>query len=188
MLFWPRSLLECKEAFALNVKTSSGFTFNFNNSDSGNPGARLKKKKTPSQVKRDRVRMEKFRKLREASGTPEANEALYELKVDAHEKCSTLDIVEAIETNFYEAPQIKSQIGKSSICLAVKKLNEKQAIMKIDEEFKNLQIFTVSVTENETARNIIESWKHFHQFDDYAFKNSYLMNLQINIIGVKRLK
>ena len=64
-----RSYLECKEAFALNVKTSSGFTFNFNNSDSGNPGARLKKKKTPSQVKRDRVRMEKFRKLREASGT-----------------------------------------------------------------------------------------------------------------------
>ena len=64
-----RSYLECKEAFALNVKTSSGFTFNFNNSDSGNPGARLKKKKTPSQVNRDRVRMEKFRKLREASGT-----------------------------------------------------------------------------------------------------------------------
>jgi hypothetical protein len=39
--------------------------------------------------------MEKFRerKLREASGTPEANEAMYELKVDANEKCSTFDIV-----------------------------------------------------------------------------------------------
>ena len=59
--------------------------------------------------------------------------------------------------------------------------------MKIDEEFKNLQIFTVSVKENETA-NIIESWKHFLQFDDYAFKNSDLKNLKINIRGVKRLK
>ena len=175
--------------YALNVKTSSGFTFNFNNSGSGNPGARLKRKKTPSQVKQDKVRMKKFRerKLREASGTPEANEAMYELKVDAHEKCSTLDIVEVIETNFYEAPQIKSEIEKSSIIIAVKKLNKKQAIMKIDEEFKNLQIFTVSVKENERA-NIIESWKHFHQFDDYAFKNSDLKNLKINIRGVKRLK
>jgi hypothetical protein len=67
-------------------------------------------------------------------------------------------------------------------------LNEKQAIMKIDEEFKNLPIFTVSEKENETARNIISSWKHFRQFDDYAFKNSDLKNLKINIRGVKRLK
>ena len=76
-LDFTRSLLECKEAFALNTKTSSGFTFSFNNSDSGNQAPRLHRKKTPSQVKRDRVRMEKFRerKLREASGTPEAIEA-----------------------------------------------------------------------------------------------------------------
>ena len=189
-LDFTRSLLECKEAFTLNVKTSFGFVFNFNNTESGNPGAWSRRKKTPSQVKRDQERMKKFRerKLREASGIPEATEAKYELKVDAHEKCSDSDIIEVIETNFYEAPEIKSEIEASSIHLTIKKSNEKQAIMKIDDEFKNVQIFTVCVKENEIARNIIESWKHFHQFDDYAFKNSDLKNLKINIRGVKRLK
>ena len=105
-----------------------------------------------------------------------------------HKKCSDLDIIEVIEINFYEAPEIKSEIEASSIRLTIKKSNEKQAIMKIDDEFKNVQIFTVCVKENEIARNIIESWKHFHQFDDYAFKNSDLKNLKINIREVKRLK
>ena len=51
-----------------------------------------------------------------------------------------------------------------------KKLEERQVIKKIENEFRNLQTFRVLINKHEAAKNIIETWKLRHNFDDLAFK------------------
>ena len=66
------------EKFSLQLKTRSGFNFSISNRDPGIPEfTSMKKKKTPSQVKRNQERMKNLleKKKSEASGTPaDANE------------------------------------------------------------------------------------------------------------------
>jgi hypothetical protein len=65
--FW-KSPLEIHDKFSFQITTSSGFNFNFLNQDFG-------KKKSPSQLKRNKLRMNKFdQKLRnKVTGRPEAD-------------------------------------------------------------------------------------------------------------------
>ena len=88
-LEFSRSLLDKDRKFTFEVNTSSGFTFSFSNLDSGKPEEKLmKRKKTPSQLKRNKKRMEIFnsKKAKEV-GKPESLTE-YELKMEAHVNCT----------------------------------------------------------------------------------------------------
>ena len=195
-LEFTRSLLDTKRGFSFQMNTSSGFNFNFTNQDSGKPEIPLKKRKnSPSQRNRNNERMKAFleKKSKEASGIQEAslktNEAEYELKVEAHEKCSTEDIVEAVEANFFGALDRAKVDAKDPIRIfKFKKSEEKHVIRKIKGEFRNLQVFKIIIKETETARNVIESWKDEYKFDDYAFKNSDCSTITIKVREVERLR
>ena len=64
----------------------------------------MKKKKTPNQLERNIERMKTFLNMKknESSGILD-NKVQYELKLDAHEKCTAKDIIEAVDTNFIGA-------------------------------------------------------------------------------------
>ena len=193
-LDFTRLLLDKNEEFTFDVKIRTGFSFNFSNQDSGMPALKMKKmmknRKTPSQIRRNQKRMEIFqqRKKEEATGKPEAL-AEYELNIDAHAKCTIDDIVEVIETNFYETIKEKKgdQPNKVSQILKIKKIEQKQVITKIEQELQNLQIFKIAVKNIEVARDIIESWNLNHMFDDLAFKNAVYGKIKINIKEVNRI-
>ena len=133
------------------------------------------------------------KKSKEASRIQEAalktNEAEYELKVEAHEKCTTEDIVEAVEANFLEALDRAKVDAQDPIRIfEFKKSEEKHVIRKIKGEFRNLQVFKIIIKETEAARNVIESWKDEYKFDDYAFKNSDCRTITIKVREVERLR
>ena len=145
-----------------------------------------KKKKTPSQIKRNQERMKSFlEKKREASGILE-DEAEYELKVEAHARCTKEDIVEAVETNFWGAlDDAKIEADDSMRNIKIKK-SEKLQIKRIKGEFRNLQVFNIVIKDKDEARNIIGDWKD--TFDDYAFKNTDCAEIRINIREIERIR
>ena len=185
-LDFTRSLVENNQEFSFKVSTRCGYVFSFTNQESGKPES-WKKKKTPSQIKRNQLRMEKFREkqAREASGKPDAAAAEYELKVQAHATCTTEDVIEAIETNFFgtlnDLDKAKSGVYEDLKDMKVNKLEQKQVIRKIDGEFRNLQVYKVAIKDNDVARKVIESWNGGQVFDDYAFRKSDCKEIRIKI-------
>ena len=74
-LDFTRSLLDKERSFTFNVKTSSGFNFNFSNKDYGIPEPRVIKKKMPSQLRRSHQHMENFvKKKKEVFGVPDTTQ------------------------------------------------------------------------------------------------------------------
>ena len=63
----------------------------------------------------------------------------------------------------------------------------KQTTVGILEENKILKVFKVSAKDDETAVNLIESWKTFGNFDDRAFNNSVHWDITIRIEDLQRL-
>ena len=186
-LEFTRSLLNTKTSFSFQVSTGSGFNFDFNNQTSGQPEMKLeKKKKTPSQLKRNQERMKTFleKKKDEPSGILE-KEAKYELKVDPHTKCTFEDIYEAVETNFIGTLD-EAKIGEKepSRNFRLKKL--RKAGMK--DEFPNMQVFEMTVKDTEDAKNAVESWKDQFNFDDLAFKNSVYGEIKIKVREVVKVR
>ena len=188
-LDFTRSLLEKERSFTFSIKTSSGFNFNFSNQDSGIPGTRVLKKKTPSQMRRSQNRMENFvRKRKEVFGVPDT--AQYELKIDAHEKCNKSDINEVLETNFLEVLKVKAKdyLTEDLKLIKIEKLEEKQIIRKVEGQFRNLQIYRLTIKDTEVTRSIVEAWKVEHQFDDRAFMNSVNSEILIKVREVAKLR
>ena len=193
-LEFTRSLLEKNEKFSFQVHTGSGFDFNFTNQDYGNPESKMKRKKSPNQIKRNRIRMEKFiDQKKKATGKPEAvrdeeNVAEYELKIEANGKCTDEDIHEALVVNFQgNLDDLKVRKGDPIRRFETKKLEERQVIKKIDNEFRNLQTFRVLINKHEAAKNIIETWKLRHNFDDLAFKNKERDITTVKVRDVQRV-
>ena len=96
-LEFTKAFLEQDERFTFNVKTSNGFTFSFENIGVGNPKVN-EKKKSPSQTRRDKLRITKFNLNKgtmvneEASGNPEEPE---------HSKvCEVIDCVTNSEVHY----------------------------------------------------------------------------------------
>ena len=151
----------------------------------------MKRKKTPSQLKRNKKRMEIFnsKKAKEAGKLESLTE--YALKMEAHVNCTTEDIVEAIETNYFGILGLdKTKIGEKLDLkyLKVQKLEENQLIGKTEDKCKDLKVFKVSTKDIDEARTTIESWREDHKFDDFAFRNSDCRNMKINVRGVSRLR
>ena len=100
----------------------------------------------------------------------------YELKIEAYEKCTGDDIVEAIETNFFGTLDDEKVRKDDEIRhLVVKKTNEKQ-------------VFRIIAKKNETVTNIIEGWRISHNFDYLAFGNSVYESLGVRIRKVQRIR
>ena len=60
-------------------------------------------------------------------------DAIFELKVVAHEECSNDDVIEAIETNFYGAFDDKNVADESDTLrtILIKKLDDEQNLLKL---------------------------------------------------------
>ena len=114
------------------------------------------------------------------------DDKVYELKIEAHEKCKNHDIVEAIEVNFdgtLDDRKVEKNDSIRNIC--VQKSLEKQAS---DKENRNLQTYTVVIKKGDITENIIEGWKKIHNFDDFAFRGSDCKNIRIRIREVQNLR
>ena len=112
----------------------------------------------------------------------------FELKIEAHPSCSDFDIVEAIQTNFNGILDDKKLVNNDpSRTIFVVKVNEKQKIRKIDQEFRNLQVFKVTVKRRKDAEDAIEEWNN-DTFDDHAFEKSNLKDVRIRVREVQKLR
>ena len=114
-------------------------------------------------------------------------ECVYELIIDAHETCTSDDIIEAIETNFWGAlDEMKDEENDDLRNIVIQKQMEPQVERKLEDKIKNLQIFRVVVKKNEVSANIIEGWNG-GIFDDLAFKNAVIGQIKIDVTEVQRL-
>ena len=94
--------------------------------------------------------------------------------------------MEAIQTNFNGILDEKKVMNNDpSRTIFVVKTNEKQTIRKIDQEFRNLQLFKVTVKNKKDAKDAIEEWKN-GTFDDFAFEKSDLKDVRIRVREVQR--
>ena len=155
--------------------------------------SRKKKKKTPSQIKRNQERMKNFleKKKGEASGTPDnASDVVeYTMKMEAHADCTTADIVEVIKVNFLEDLDSENVSKEDPVRdVDIKKIDEKQVIRKIEGKFRNLQVFSICFKHDAVAIKVVESWKDENKFDDQACLNSSKGELQIQAREVQRQK
>ena len=73
-LEFAKAFLDEDRRFSFSVQTSDGFNFTFNNGI-GNPNT-VGKKKSPSQLRRDQLRIGKFIQKKKETGTPETVEKL----------------------------------------------------------------------------------------------------------------
>ena len=181
------------ERFSFHIKISTGFTFNFSNRVSGKPEVTLKKKKTPSQMKRNTERLKNFieKKRTEASGKPEDSISAveYTLKMDAHAACTTADIVEVIKVNFVEdLDSEKVEKDDPVRNVEISRLEEKQGIRKIEGQYRNLQVFRIAFKQDQVAVKVVESWKEPNKFDDQAFVKSTSGDIRIQIREIERIR
>ena len=107
--------------------------------------------------------------------------AHFELKVDAHEKCTNQDVVEAIKENFFGTLDIK-KVGKVD---PVRHLIIKEDTINIS---KVQDKYTIAVRENEIAIETVGLWNEPYEFDDLAFKNAVYDKVKIKIKEVKRTR
>ena len=107
--------------------------------------------------------------------------AYFELKVDAHEKCTNKDVVEAISENFFGSLDIK-KVGKIDPV--------RHLIIKEDnlDTSKVQGKYTIIVRDNEIAVETVGIWNEPYKFDDLAFKNAVYDELKVQIKEVKRIR
>ena len=96
-----------------------------------------------------------MKQKKETFGVPDTAE--YEMKIDAHEKCTSDDINEVLETNFIEVLKVKakSDLKEDLKLFRIKKLEEKQVICKLEGQFRNLQVYRIVIKNSDVTRNIV---------------------------------
>ena len=117
----------------------------------------------------------------EFDSTIDDGKAHFELKVDAHEKCTNKDVVEAISENFFGSLDIK-KVGKIDPV--------RHLIIKEDnlDTSKVQGKYTIIVRDNEIAVETVGIWNEPYEFDDLAFKNAVYDEVKIKIKEVKRIR
>ena len=106
-----------------------------------------------------------------------AGYAIFDVKVDAHEKCCDSDVIEAIQENFFgelKERQIEKSdpMGDLSV-VAVKGLFEEEKVYRIKVK--------------DQMMSVVEKWRTPYEFDDLAFNNAVYGEVSIKIKDVKRL-
>ena len=116
------------------------------------------------------------------------SEAEYEFVIDAHETCTSDDIIEAIQTNFLGNLDDR-KVGKSDRLrdISIEKLNKDVEINLNSGKIK-LQMFKVVVKDSEVTTKIIEEWNELYNFDDLAFTRAVYDRVQIVVRGVQKLE
>ena len=86
--------------------------------------------------------------------------AEYELKIEAHEMCKNFDIIEAIGVNF-DGTLDDMKVDKEDTM-------RKILVQKMRERQNELPVYIVLVKNDDIAKEIIESRREVHKFDDYT--------------------
>ena len=98
------------------------------------------------------------KKKGEASGKPDdaSDFVEYTMMMEAHANCTTADIVEVIKVNFLEDLDSEN-VGKEDPVrdVNIKKVDEKQVIRKIEGQFRNLQVFSISFKHDHVALKVV---------------------------------
>ena len=107
--------------------------------------------------------------------------AHFELKVEAHEKCTNDDVIEAIQENFFGALDNKKVEKTDSIRHLIIR-EEDKGLVKIQDKYR------IIVREDKVATDILGLWNEPYEFDDLAFKNAVYGEIKIKIKEVKRVR
>ena len=208
-LEFSKAFLERNVRFSFHVETSDGFKFRFDNKSSpgpGTPGSKLIRK-SPSQLKRNRLRMEKFFEKKnsvvEAVGVPEqvpdrnggeilekhfddnvAN-ATYEIQFEAP-NCLDSDVMECFKTNYIDELKCNKVFGDNTK-YEIGRSDTKHVIKKIKDVLTNLQIFNV-VIPNKDVRKVIELFTTEYMFDHEVFKNAIKGGKFVKLKKIARIK
>ena len=175
-LEFSKAFLESNVMFSFHVETSDGFKFRFDNKSFHGPGTPGSKfiRKSPSQLKRNRLRMEKFlekkKSVAEAAGVPEpvpdgnggeilekhvddnvAN-ATYEIQFEAP-NCLDSDVMECFKTNYIDELKCNKVFGDNTK-YEIGRSDTKHVIKKIKDVLTNLQIFNLVIPNKPDVRKV----------------------------------
>jgi hypothetical protein len=103
----------------------------------------------------------------------------FELKVEAHEKCTNYDVIEAIQENLSGGLEQKK---KTDPIRHLTIREEDKGLTKVQEKYK------LVVRDNKVATDILGLWNEPYEFDDLAFKNAVYEVVKIKIKEVKRVR
>ena len=196
---WIKNLSERQEVF---VDISVGdFTFVFENKE------KVKKNRSPSQLKRDEVRSKLFKSScandladfevkidhsdmeTQTFDTSEAemNEVQYEIRIDAHEKLRNYDIVEAIEENFYGGLQDRNicrEDPSSSILI-----HNYEQDLKENTNGRKLSsfVYRLFVKNNDIPKSVVEDWINPGRFDDLAFRSAVRDKMTARVMDIRKI-
>ena len=112
--------------------------------------------------------------------------APFEVKVDAHEKCSNKDVIEAIKENFYGELDNRKVDNLDPVRHLI--ISEKNEELIGREPVKVQNKYRVVVRGEDLATEIVGLWNKPYEFDDLAFKNAVHGEINIKIREVKRVR
>ena len=212
-LEFSKAFLENNVMFSFHVETSDGFKFRFDNKSSPGPGTPGSKfiRKSPSQIKRSRLRMEKFLEEKkkseaQAAGVPEQvtdgnggenlestkhfddnlENATYEIQFEAP-NCLDSDVVECFKANYIDELKCNKVFGDNTK-YEIGRSDTKHVIKKIKDVLTNLQIFNVVIPNKPDVRKVIELFKTEYMFDHEAFKNAIKGEKFVKLKKIERTK
>ena len=194
------SVLEAKKTAYINVRIGDNFNFTFNNQE--RKPLTWKKKKSPSQARRDELRLSQFQKKKaeEAKGTSneeapledsnkdESNEKVvaYELQFDAP-NCSDNEIEECFDFNFKD--ELKGvDLGKDDTEYSFRKKDARLVLKKDGEHYKSMKTFIVKIKNKEEAKKAMEVFvADTVNFDPACFKGAIRNEKLANLREFKKL-
>ena len=111
------------------------------------------------------------------------SKAHFEVKVEAHEKCTNKDVIEVIQENFFGTLDQK-HVGKTDPIRHLIIREEKDKLLEIPVQGK----YRIVVSDDKLATDIVALWNEPYEFDDLAFKNVIYDKIKIKIKEVKRVR
>ena len=192
------SLLEANKTAYINVRIGEDFNFTFNNQER-NP--LTWKRKSPSQARRDELRLSQFQKKKyeEAKGSSNDEAPLvvskkderreenvaYELKFDAP-NCSDEEIEECFNFNFKD--ELKGvEVDKDDADYSFKKKDARIVIKKDGDHYKSLKTFIVKIKDKEKVKKAMEVFVDTVNFDPACFKGAIRNEKLANLREFKKL-
>ena len=168
------TVLEANKTAYLSVRIGSDFNFTFNNQER-NP-LTWKKKKSPSQARRDEGRLNQFQKKKSKDASQdeapledpkkdEKNEDTesYEMHFDAP-NCSDKEIEECFDYNLKD--ELKGMhLEKDDTGYIFKKKDEKLVFRKYGEHYKALKTFIVTIKNKAEVKKAMEVFLDTVNFD-----------------------
>ena len=111
------------------------------------------------------------------------SKAHFEVKVEAHEKCTNKDVIEVIQENFFGTLDQK-HVGKTDPIRHLIIREEKDKLLEIPVQGK----YRIVVRDDKLATDIVALWNEPYEFDELAFKNAIYDKIKIKIKEVKRVR